>query len=507
MLLKNCLLSVLILPTILFGQVNDSLISEIEPQTADTLEYERFIETVENSVFEYYRETWGKERAYAVIDSLGYEEKERPDVSDSTIIARLNALNKTTPFEIEINPDLLKVVRYFINKRRRFTAISLGRSKLYFPMYEEYLAKYNMPLELKYLSVIESGLRPQVGSRAGAVGLWQFMYRTGRSRGLHTDSYVDERMHPEKATDAACQYLSQLYGLYGDWSLALAAYNAGPGNINKAIRRSGGQMNYWDIRPFMPKETQMYVPNFISMLYMMTYYAEHNIVPKEPKVFYHDYETDTVCLQQMVRISYFDSIFSMTEEEFRYLNPVYKTDIIPDTEPKQCITLPNDKIKLFIDLEDSLYGYNTYLDTNNMRVVILEKKKYHYVKPGETLGSIGLQYDVTVTNIKTWNGLKYSKVYPAQKLKILIKEKQFVAATSSTKSTAQSTGSSSKKTSSSKITTYSDGKYKYYTLKSGESLWTVSQKLGIPFARLQELNKDIDPKRMQPGDKIRVGVL
>lgn len=496
-----------LVPTVLFGQLNDSLTTEIITETEDTLEYERFIETVENSVFEYYKETWGKERAYEVIDSLGYEENERPDVSDSTIIARLNTLNGQTPFEIEINSDLLKTIRYFINKRRRFTAISLGRSKLYFPMYEEYLAKYNMPLELKYLSVIESGLRPQVGSRAGAVGLWQFMYRTGRSRGLHTDSYVDERMHPEKSTDAACRYLSKLYGLYGDWSLALAAYNAGPGNINKAIRRSGGKMNYWEIRPYMPKETQMYVPNFISMLYMMTYYAEHNITPKEPKVFYHDYETDTVCLSQMVRVSFFDSIFDISEDEFRYLNPVYKTDIIPNTVPKQCITLPNDKIKLFLDLEDSLYGYKEYLDTNNMRVVFLEKKKYHYVKPDETLGMIAQKYDVTITNIKTWNGLKYSKVYPGQKLKILVKEKQFVAATSSTKSTAKSTSSSSQKSSSTKVHTYDDGKYKYYTLKSGESLWTVSQKLGIPFARLQELNKDLDPKRMQPGDKIRIAVL
>jgi membrane-bound lytic murein transglycosylase D len=501
------MITVLFLMISVSSMAQQDSLNKIEINPEDTLEYERFIETVENSVFEYYKETWGKERAYEVIDSLGYEPKERPVVSDSLITARLLALDKTTPFQIEINADLIKVVRYFINKRRRFTAICLGRSKLYFPMYEEYLAKHNMPLELRYLSVIESGLRPQVGSRAGAVGLWQFMYRTGRSRGLHTDSYVDERMHPEKATEAACQYLSQLHGLYGDWSLALAAYNAGPGNINKAIRRSGGKMNYWDIRPFMPKETQMYVPNFISMLYMMTYYAEHNITPKQSDIFYHDYETDTVCLNQMSRVSFFDSIFDMTDAEFRYLNPVYKTDIIPETEPKQCITLPTDKIKIFIDLEDSLYGYQKYLDTNGMRTVFLEKKKYHYVKPGETLGSIGLKHDVTITKIKTWNGLKYSKVYPGQKLKILKPEKQFVAATSSTKSTAKSTSSSIQKTTPAKTYTYKDGNYKYYTLKSGESLWTVSQKLGIPFARLQELNKDLDPKRMQPGDKIRVGTV
>ena len=472
-----------------------------------TIQYDRFIETVENSVFEYYKETWGKERAYAVIDSLGYEDKERPFVSDSIIISRLKALDKTTPFAIEINDQLLKVVRYFINKRRRLTAIALGRSKLYFPMYEEYLAKNNMPLELKYLSVVESGLRPQVGSRAGAVGLWQFMYRTGRSRGLHTDSYVDERMDPEKSTNAACMYLSQLYGLYGDWSMALAAYNAGPGNINKAIRRSGGKMDYWGIRPFLPKETQLYVPNFISIMYMMTYYAEHNISPKEPKVYYHDYQTDTVCLTKMLRISYFDSILDINEAVFRQLNPVYKTDIIPETNPKQCITLPNEKIKLFIEFEDSLYGYQKYLDTNNMRTVFLEKKKYHYVKPNETLGMIGLKYDVTITQIKTWNGLKRSRVYPGQKLKILKKEKQLVAATSTIKSTGRSSSSTSHSSSSKKVVTYDSGKYKYYTLKSGESLWTVSKKTGISFVRLQELNKGLNPKKMHPGDKIKIAVL
>ncbi|MGV6860833.1 MAG: transglycosylase SLT domain-containing protein [Putridiphycobacter sp.] len=483
------------------SQTDTSTFSIVE-SAEDTIEYERFIDNVEGSLFEYYKETWGKEHAYAVIDSLGYEKNDRPQISDSLLIARLNTLNSQTPFEIETNPDLIRVVRYFINKRRRFTAISLGRSKLYFPMFEEYLAKYDLPLELKYLAVIESGLRPTAGSRAGAVGLWQFMYRTGRSRGLHVDSYVDERMHPEKATDAACRYLKQLYGLYGDWSLALASYNAGPGNINKAIRRSGGKMNYWEIRPFMPKETQMYVPNFISMMYMMTYYAEHNIVPKEPKVYYHNYEVDTVCLKKAVRISHFDSILQIPEDEFRHLNPLYKTDIIPETEPKQCIVLPLNKMQQFLEYEDSLYGYQQHLDTTAMRLVVLEKKKYHYVKPGETLGQIAMKYDVTVTDIKKWNGMKYSKVYPEQKLTILLPEKQYVAATSSTKSTVKSSHSSSH----SSTKTSSDGKYKYYSLKSGESLWTVSQKLGIPFARLQELNKGLDPKRMQPGDKIIIGV-
>ena len=467
---------------------------------ADTFQYERFIEIVENSLFEYYKETWGKERAYDIIDSLGYDEDDRPDYPDSVYIARLNKLNSETIIDIEANEDMLSVLSYFVRKRRRFTAVCLGRSKLFFPMYEEYLDKYDIPIELKYLSVIESGLRPTVKSRAGAAGLWQFMYRTGRMFGLENDSYVDERMDPEKATDAACRYLKYLYGMYGDWSIALAAYNAGPGNVNKAIRRSGGQMDYWKLRPYLPRETQMYVPNFIAMVYMMNYYPEHNIVPREAKVYKH--ETDTVCLSKSIRISYLDSVIGMNEEEFRHLNPTYKTDIIPQTDPKQCITLPLDKIGTFLDHEQDIYDYENRLDSLNMSFVALEKKKRHVVQPDETMGRIAEMYDVTVQDIKSWNGLRYTSVYPGQHLTIMVTERKYIKAEDAN-STRSSSSSHSSSSSSKNKYTY-DGKYKYYILKNGESLWTVSQKLGISFARLQELNRDLDPKRMQPGDKIRI---
>ena len=367
-------------------------------------------------------------------------------------------------------------------------------------MYEEYLDKYEIPIELKYLSVIESGLRPVAKSRVGATGLWQFMYRTGRMYGLDSDSYVDDRLNPEMATDAACRYLKYLYGMYGDWSIALAAYNAGPGNVNKAIRRSGGKMNYWALRSYLPKETQMYVPNFIAMVYMMNYYAEHNIKPVEPKVY--NYEVDTVCLSDVVRISYMDSLIDMPFEEFQYYNPQYKTDIIPNTEDPQCIVLPVEKIALFLEKEQEIYGYEEWLDSAKMSFVTLEKKKYHYVKPGESMAMVAEQYDVMVSDIKKWNGLKYTKVYPNQRLTVMIKEKKYVAKTEVKNVKTTSSGGGGKTTT--KVNYSYDGKYKYYTLKAGESLWIVSQKLGIPFARLQELNKDLDPKRMQPGDKIRI---
>ncbi|OIQ31244.1 MAG: hypothetical protein BM555_05325 [Crocinitomix sp. MedPE-SWsnd] len=490
----------LMLGSFIYAQDSTSTAFVANPE--DTLEYERFIEVVENSLFKYYEETWGKERAYEVIDSLNYEEKDRPSFSDSTYISRLDKLNTTTPIDVASNPEMIRVVKYFASKRRRFTSVCIGRSKLFFPMYEEYLDRYDMPMELKYLSVIESGLRPTVKSRVGAAGLWQFMYRTGRMFGLDNDSYVDERMNPELATDAACRYLKYLYGMYGDWSIALAAYNAGPGNVNKAIRRSGGKMNYWELRPFLPKETQMYVPNLIAMIYMMNYYPEHNIVPAEAKVYQH--EVDTVCLSNVVRISYLDSIIGMEEDDFRYLNPTYKTDIIPHTEDPQCITLPLEKIGLFLDNEDSIYNYERVLDSMKLSFVALEKKKRHTVKPDETMAKIAKMYDVTVQDIRGWNGMRTSTIYPGQKLTIMVMERKYIEGTSSSSSSKPSSNTSKPSSTNSKINYTYDGSYKYYTLKNGESLWTVSQKLGIPFGQIQELNKDLDPKRMQPGDKIRI---
>ncbi len=503
------LIAIFLISAIASGQSKDSTQWKAAAISAhhdpsDTLTYERFLDVVERTLFDYYSETWGKDRAYKVIDSLGYAPSDRPEFSDSVYLQRLHILNARTIIEIESNKDVLAALKYFVVKRRNFTAVCLGRSKLYFPMYEEYLDRYGLPMELKYLSIIESGLRPTVKSRSGATGLWQFMYPTGVMYGLNNDSFVDERMDPEKSTDAACRYLRDLYNMYGDWSLALAAYNAGPGNINKAIRRAGGKMNYWQIRPFLPEETQMYVPNFICMLYMMTYHAEHNITPLEVKS--HRYETDTVCLKSSIRISHLDSLLDLPLAEFQYLNPTFKTDFIPATEKAQCIHLPASKIEQFLAIEDSLYSYDAYLDSKGGKLVSLTKKVIHTVQPNQTLVQIAEIYGVTLYNIKEWNALRSTvSVYPGQKLTIKIPEKKYIEYTAGeVVSSTSSTTSTSATVDKSAIPTYSDGQYKYYTLKSGESMWAVSQKLGIPFGTIQELNRDVDPQHMQPGDKIRI---
>jgi membrane-bound lytic murein transglycosylase D len=464
----------------------------------DTFQTESFLSIVENSLFEYYKEAWGPEEAYGMVDELGYPDESAVNYSDEIYYTRLAELAKTTPFDAANNAIVLKTIKYFVAKRSRYTSVVIGRSKLYFPMFETILTKHNLPLELKYLPIIESALIPNNESWAGATGLWQIMYRTGRSLGLHADSYVDDRLHPEKATEAACMYLKYLYNLYGDWELALSAYNCGPGNVNKAIRRAGNQTNYWAIRPYLPRETQQYVPNFYAMLYMMTYYDTHQIIPKEALVYYH--EIDTVCLKQSVRISHIDSILQLSTNDFKKLNPQYKTDIIPETEPAQCIALPIEKLSAFFDLEDSLYRYQTYLESINQNYVILEKKKTHTVDTSETLADVAAIYQVTPQALRDWNGLRNATIYPGQKLVVMLEEKRFIQnfdqaniSSVSKKSTAQTTS------------TTSSVNYKYYTLKSGENLWSVSQKLGIPFADIQSLNKDLNPKRMKPGQKIKIG--
>jgi membrane-bound lytic murein transglycosylase D len=273
----------------------------------------------------------------------------------------------------------------------------MGRSALYFDLFGEKLAEYGLPQELRYLSVIESGLRPQVKSRAGALGLWQFMYKTGLYFGLEENSYIDERMDPEKATDAACRYLKQLYGIYGDWNLALAAYNAGPGNVNHAIKRSGGKTTYWEVRPFLPQETQGYVPNFIAAAYLITYHAEHNIVPMEAKV--HNAQLDTMCMKDGVHMNTISQLANWDLEDIKALNPVYKTAFIPKMSPARCLTGPMEKINLLVSLEDSLYA--------------LEKSIYApkppAPKPVVVVTPVNQQtIDSTVTNVQGQDSLKPS---------------------------------------------------------------------------------------------------
>ena len=454
----------------------------------DSVKNEAIIKAIEQSLDYFYSEYSSEGNYDSIIEALNYQQDSVPEFSNEVYCQRLAEMNELSPFHLDCNESTLKTLKFFTQKRRGFIRVVLGRSKLYFDMFEEKLAKHGLPIELKYLAVIESGLRPQVKSRAGALGLWQFMYRTGRMYGLQENSYIDERMDPELVTEAACKYLKKLYGLYNDWNLALAAYNAGPGNVNKAIRRSGNKLTYWEVRPFLPRETQGYVPNFIAASYLITYHAEHNIIPMEAKIRYP--QLDTMCLKKGIHFSTISKLLSIEEEEIGRLNPIYKRDYIPKTAPNQCITLPLGKIGELVKLEDSLYAMEleSYVKnspkstTNNTpNPNTTTTYEYHKVKSGETLGTIAALYGSTISVIQRINGLRSTKIYVGQRLKV--------------------------QKGTTKTTTYKQpttaGK-KYYKVKSGDTFGKIAQRHRLSQSQLKRLNPRINISRLSIGQKIRI---
>lgn len=472
----------------------------------DTLNKDAFINTVDQSLKLFLEEYVNQNNYDSIINALNYEPGITPEFSDEVYCERLKKMNEMSPFHLDCNPATLSTIRFFANNRRGFARIVLGRSTLYFDMFEEKLAEYGLPIELKYLSVIESGLRPQVKSRAGALGLWQFMYRTGLYFGLKENSYIDERMDPVLATDAACRYLKQLYGIYGDWNLALAAYNAGPGNVNKAIRRSGNKTTYWEVRPFLPSETQGYVPNFIAAAYLLTYHAEHNIVPMDVKVHYA--QLDTMCLTGGVHMTTISKLVNWNVDDIKSLNPIYKTNYIPKTYPGQCISGPLEKIGLLVSLEDSLYTLekSIYFPQNNsvtkpiitnpilegeedtlgvIQTIDMQSYIYHKVKSGETMGTIATKYGISVEQIMEWNALRTTNIYIGQRLKLMSGNGGTTVTPTPVKPAPQAVK-------------------KYYSVRSGDTFSKIAQRHGLTQSQLAKLNPGMNINRLTVGQRIRV---
>ena len=461
----------------------------------DSLNEIPFINTIEQSLDLFYAEYANN----ASLDSLKKAIEENGEsivkVSDDTICKRLARINSMTPFQLQCNETALSIIKYFIEKRKGFIKVVLGRSPLYFDMFEAKLSEYGLPIELKYLAVIESGLRPQVKSRAGALGLWQFMYRTGLYFGLKENSYIDERMDPVKATDAACRYLKKLFGIYGDWNLALAAYNAGPGNVNKAIKRSGDKKTYWEVRPYLPRETQGYVPNFIAVTYLMTYHKEHLIVPVNNNP--HNISMDTMCFKSSMHMGTISKVIDWSLEDIIVFNPIFKTTFIPKSNPPFCISGPHEKINLVVGMEDSLirleksiYGSdevqmkNIYVhdtltgDTIQKTIHIY----YHKVQAGEVLKNVATHYAVTEDQIMSWNGLKTTNIYIGQHLRI----------------------ESEKKVTPPKPKPKPQTTRKYYTVRSGDTFGHIAERHRMSQSRLRKLNPRININRLDIGQKIRI---
>ncbi|MAO46726.1 MAG: lytic transglycosylase [Crocinitomicaceae bacterium] len=335
-----------------------------------------------------------------------------PSLALDTVVMkeRLAILDRSSELDLRWNPVAHSKIALYVKRRKQGLGTMIGRAPQYFPLFEEILDREGLPLELKYLTVVESGLNPEARSPAGARGLWQFMYYTAKAEGLRIDSYIDERKDPVRATEAACQHLNRLYKRYGDWYLALAAYNSGSGNVNKAIRRSG-KKNYWEVRPFLPKETRNYVPNFLAVVYLMEYHAEYGITPK--KVLPGYLGIDTVMVEGPLRFDQMAAMMDLTESEIAAYNPVFRKKIVPGPGEVWPINLPARHVPDFIANVDSM---RKYLPELTPEIKYEPEPVYYKVKSGDVLGTIAQRYGVSVKHLKEWNGLKGTTIRVGQRL-------------------------------------------------------------------------------------------
>ncbi len=426
------------------------------------------------------------------LNKYGFAPDFVPDYPDSVVIARLADLNRETIVEITYNKAVKNYINAYAKNRRGVASRVLGLAEVYFPLFEEYLDKYDMPLELKYLAVVESALNPTANSRAGAKGLWQFMYGTGKLYGLKVNSLVDDRFDPIKSTDAACRHLKDLYDIYGNWSLALAAYNSGAGNVNKAIRRAGGTKSYWAVWPFLPRETRGYVPAFIAVAYIMNYAAEYNLYPVHPGIFHQ--QIDTVIVNDVLSFDQISEFLGIPEEEVRFLNPAYKAGIIPSTkDQKYVLRLPFDYVTEFVEHEQELYGYKTARGIEKEKLLAEIKKaqerNIHVVRSGENLGLIAQRYRCSVNNLKSWNNLRSNTIFPGQKLVVY--------------APGYTSSGSSSSSSTAKTKDVSGLEKGYHKVKSGENLGLIANKYDCSVADLKSWN-NLKGNTIQPNQKLIV---
>jgi membrane-bound lytic murein transglycosylase D len=445
------------------------------------------------------------------IKNINVDEKVDYELPTELLKERLKKLDEKSPFNIEYNVGLENVIKSFLKNRKKGFERLMGISQYYFPLFEESLAVHNIPLEIKYLAVVESALNPRAVSKAGATGLWQFMYQTGKQYGLKIDTYVDERSDPMKASKAATQYMKNMYSIFGDWDLVLASYNTGPGNVAKAIRRSGGKQNYWNIRPYLHKETQGYVPAFLATMYIFEYHKEHGIVPHKPVA--NHFATDTVQVKNALTFKQIADLLDVSVAELQFLNPSYKREVVPVISGNDYyLRLPLDKIALFESNEDKIYAYAKYEDSFREKPFDIRfasavasndsttKLKYHKVRRGDSLGEISDKYGVTVAQLKKWNRLRSNSAPLGRNLKVytqqaIPQENTAVAETKVAKVKTDTTtvketlaSNSAKVFKEEKVVTYKDVT-KYYKVKKGDNLGEIADKHGVTVAEVKKWNK------------------
>jgi len=456
------------------------------------------------------------------IKNINIEQKVDYELPTELLKERLAAMDAKSPFNIEYNIGLENIIKSFLKNRKKSFGRLMAISEYYFPLFEEALARQNVPLEIKYLAVVESALNPKAVSRMGATGLWQFMYQTGKQYNLKIDSYVDERSDPLKSSEAAAQYMTNMYAIFGDWDLVLASYNSGPGNVSKAIRRSGGQQNYWNIRKNLPKETQGYVPAFLATMYIYEYHKEHGIVADRALV--KQFATDTIMIKKQMSFKQISDLLDVPVAQLQLLNPSYKLNVVPFYHDQaHFLRLPKDKIAAFASNEDKIYAYVQHetnlrerpfqvtkaivaTDTLNytQQRITLPKTKYYTVRRGDNLGEIADKYNVTIADIKKWNSIKGSTVARGKNLKIITNESvvrairkepktenaSFEIKTDNNKIAASDTKISKEDKTKKliKTDTLSSGVAAYYVVQKGDNLNNIAKKHNVSVAEIKEWN-------------------
>ncbi|BFM42924.1 LysM peptidoglycan-binding domain-containing protein [Flavobacterium sp. CFS9] len=421
---------------------------------------------------------------------------------------RLQAMNGKSPFNIEYNQGLENIIKSFLKNRKKSFSRLMSLSEYYFPIFEDAFAKQKVPLEIKYLAVVESALNPKAVSKMGATGLWQFMYGTGKQYALKIDSYIDERSDPLRATAAASEYMTKMFSIFGDWELVLASYNSGPGNVTKAIRRSGGKTKYWDIRNHLPKETQGYVPAFLATMYLFEYHKEHGINPQRAVV--KNFETDTVQIKSQMSFKQIADLLDMPQSQIQLLNPSYKLNVVPFYQGEEhYLRLPKDKIATFVSNEDKIYAYVAYQAQNKTIPVQLamrtaprakyiakakEKEEpskeiqFYKVRKGDNLGAIAEKYNVSIVDLKKWNNLKSNSVAFGRNLKIKTDIEAAVKNPKEAKATLAIDKKSEEAIAAADDKDKNNAQPQEYVVAAGDNLGNIAKKFGTTIAELKELN-------------------
>lgn len=488
-----------------------SLYSNSEAKNSEAIDTTEYTAEVSDSLLTLWyvqKKVSQSEEDYFDMDSVRFES----NVPDSVYIERIKRMNSfiTLPYNDIVKNHIIK----YSEKMPQTIGKILGLCEYYMPQFEEIFSLYDMPEELKAMAVIESAMNPLAVSRVGAKGMWQFMYSTAKIYGLHIDSFVDERLDPIKAAHAAAQYLQDAYEIFGDWNLAIASYNCGAGNVNKAIRRSGGKRAFWDIWPYLPRETRGYVPAFVGALYTMNYYKEHGIKPVAVAMPEH---VDTFQINKMLHLKQVSELTGAPLEDLKNLNPQYKHEIIPGNEREYILRIPFRYTNAFLDNEDSLYRHKADIYFNPVTIKKIKdggdgERIVYRVKSGDYLGRIASRHGTTVAKIKKWNNLKSNNIRVGQRL-IIYRGGRVPASTgnysNAAKSTSAESGTTARSSTAVKSTQTSGHKipegtsYTVYTVKDGESLYLIAKKFpGVSAQNIMDFNEI--GSNIKPGMKIKI---